>query len=75
MEIEEYYTEWTKDKLYCGEEESWAIDFAIDWQEYKEEQLNIHGVVNTLVCPVCSRTDCKELIGIKCNDCQEFTEP
>ncbi len=36
MTIEEYYAEWTKDKLYCGEEESWAIDFAIDWQKYNQ---------------------------------------
>jgi hypothetical protein len=36
MTIEEYYAQWTKDKLYCGEEESWAIDFAIDWQKYNQ---------------------------------------
>jgi hypothetical protein len=43
--IEEFYKEWENDKHYMGDEDSWAIWFAEDWEKYKQEQCNIADVV------------------------------
>jgi hypothetical protein len=42
--IEEFYKEWENDKHYMGDEDSWAIWFAEDWEKYKQEQCNIADV-------------------------------
>ena len=43
--IEGFYKEWENDKHYMGDEDSWAIWFAEDWEKYKQEQCNIADVV------------------------------
>ena len=77
----EEYIKWLENKIeVCLEDkdlqrEHWAFCQAL--KKYRELALTIPDVVvrsEQLVCPVCSRTDCVKIIGIKCNDCQEFTE-
>jgi hypothetical protein len=46
--IEEFYKEWENDKHYMGDEDSWAIWFAEDWEKYKQEQCNIADVVGRI---------------------------
>jgi hypothetical protein len=46
--IEEFYKEWENDKHYMGDEDSWAIWFAEDWEKYKQEQLRIANVSKSL---------------------------
>jgi len=76
--IEGFYKEWENDKHYMGDEDSWAIWFAEDWEKYKQEQCNIADVVGRSeqlkaisdlkdfayeVCPLHREDDLEEIIG------------
>ena len=73
--IEEFYKEWENDKHYMGDEDSWAIWFAEDWEKYKQEQCNIADVVGRseqlVICKKCGSSEMYQYTKTKdkCEDC------
>ncbi len=68
--IEDFYKEWEYDKHYTGDENSWAIWFAEDWEKYKKEQLLIQRVGKS-VFVVCENDDYGRDLWLCCKNTAE----